>query len=77
MAFFYYVQNPQLTTSMFHDELLPFTQQNTNHNFYSPQNIFVTPNFNTAQLNYTELPCYPSQQEVIIQTTHSIPQIIP
>ena len=77
MAFFYYFQNPQLTTSMFHDELLPFIQENNNQNFYSAQNIFLTPNFNTAELNYTELPCYPSQQEVFIQTTHSIPQIIP
>ena len=77
MAFFYYVQNPQLITSMFHHELLTYTKQNNNQNFYSPQNIFVSSNFNTVQLNYTELLCYPSQQEVIIQTTHSIPQIIP
>jgi hypothetical protein len=77
MAFFYYVQTPQLITSMFNHELLTYTQQNNNQNFYSPQNIFVSSNFNTEELNYTELPCYPSQQEVIIQTTHSIPQIIP
>ena len=45
MAFFYYLQNPQLTPSIFHDELQYFTPQNTNQNFFSPTEYFSKPKF--------------------------------
>lgn len=75
-SFYFFVQPQSMGASFIPEELQGFYNTVNQNNSYSTQQFFITPNFNTTPLGFAELPCFPSQQDFMIPTSHSLPPVL-
>jgi hypothetical protein len=74
-SFYFFVQPPALNSTYIPEEIQGFYSTTSNHQAYSPQQFFINPTFNTMPIGFTEIPCFASQQEFMMPTTHSLPPV--
>lgn len=76
MSFFYFFVPPgNLSSNFSQQDFQGFNNQYANPNAYTQQKFVIPSTFTNSQLTFTEYPCYPSQQDYMVPTFQSLPQL--